>query len=1133
MVAAPGAAGHGEHEDALGPVHERGGLGEVGGGGPGAQRQALAACVGQAEHPAGAPGDLGDGLVSEAVDDLVEGRLHRRHGGELLDQGVARGDGLPAEHRVAVGVMDGPAHQVAVIVGERLAQLHREGVGQIVEDVLAGREVDGEVVPFGGGDVGDAALHQGLAGGDQLDDAGAPLFEVGVDGAEERRALHGGEEVSEEALLGGLEGRDRGGLGVAVEGLLAVDDAGGLEGILDVGVDDLEGVGVGVVDAPLLRGERMFEDVDLDALVGEGAGLVEAEGLEVAGDHFHRGDAAGLHGGDEPGAVLERGLPGAPEAEALGVGEAGDGGGAGGGDVEDAGAGEGVLEAQSGASLLRGRDLAARAGGAGGVGHGVGFVEYDRPVEGVSAVLVEAAGEPVDDLFETRPPALAGGASERGVGGEQDALGTRDVRALTELAERDDVVVAPAERGPVAAGVFEELVGLAEPERPWASAHPVVEEDAGDLAPLAGAGAVAEHPAGAEADRGRELLAVGGLGRPVAGPFGGGVRVVPLAVVAFVDTQDGLPSLADAVAGGEAAVVGLAGEDDGFELGVGQQPLRDDAGGQHRPVGRRGMGHGGHGGGLHQGGRVRVRVPDARGPRPPGLVGAGGGRGGVRTGLARNGFVVEFDDRPPVARGRGLRLGGAALARDGARGRGGALEQVAGRRGFEGKPRRDAGDDGFEQRGGAGNASGRIEWDICSAPRVAVEDGEAGVEGRAAPRVGAPVDGDGEHHAGGRIEAPESVRPGGVAGKAVARGDRGQPAARGQHGDGRAEVAQVGPGAPPVHAGGGRERRVHQHDGGAEAGQEVGDGPGVVAGDRRAREQAFQEPGADGGDLVQVQAAFGPGPQGALRHHGEHAGPGGGFEHGIAGADGGGLEGGVGERQRGGELLQRDLLFGTPGLGGFEGGQGLDHRDHGLGRAGLAAHGAAPAAEEQRHGGLGRLVGVLPHPGAGGVARPEGARHGVAQGRGVEDAAGLQMGQQVRGGGEQGGRLRAGTRRGRAVRGRNVDGGRARGRGRRRFGVEHGRSPSGIAGRSGGMARVLAPAPPGLPGLRRPASGRRAANGWRVTGRRSRPGPRTGRGRPRSARRSRRCRSRPGPGRRAGWSSAGRRGRRGRRRPRP
>ena len=149
-----------------------------------------------------------------------------------------------------------------------------------------------------------------------------------------------------------------------------------------------------------------------------------------------------------------------------------------------------------------------------------------------------------------------------------------------------------------------------------------------------------------------------------------------------------------------------------------------------------------------------------------------------------------------------------------------------------------------------------------------------------------------------------------------------------------------------------------------------------------------------------------PVPRGALRHHGEHAGSGGGFEHGIAGADGGGLEGGVGERQRGGELLQRDLFLRTPGLGGFEGGQGLDHRDHGLGRAGLAAHGAAPAAEEQRHGGLGRLVGVLPHPGAGGVARPEGARHGVAQDRGVEDAAGLQMGQQVRGGGEQGGRLR-------------------------------------------------------------------------------------------------------------------------------
>ena len=42
VIAAPGAAGHGEHQDALGAVHKGGGLGEIGGGGPAAQRQPLA-----------------------------------------------------------------------------------------------------------------------------------------------------------------------------------------------------------------------------------------------------------------------------------------------------------------------------------------------------------------------------------------------------------------------------------------------------------------------------------------------------------------------------------------------------------------------------------------------------------------------------------------------------------------------------------------------------------------------------------------------------------------------------------------------------------------------------------------------------------------------------------------------------------------------------------------------------------------------------------------------------------------------------------------------------------------------------------------------------------------------------------
>ena len=172
MIAAPGAAGHGENEDAFVARHEGGGLGEVGRGRAVAQRQAFAGCIGDAQDPARAAGDLGDGLAAETVEDLVQRRLHRWQGRELLDQRVAGGHGFLAQDRVALGVGHGPGHQVALVVGERFLQLHREGVGQIFEACFSWRQVDGDVVPFRDGDIGDAPVEQRLAGGDQLDDAG-------------------------------------------------------------------------------------------------------------------------------------------------------------------------------------------------------------------------------------------------------------------------------------------------------------------------------------------------------------------------------------------------------------------------------------------------------------------------------------------------------------------------------------------------------------------------------------------------------------------------------------------------------------------------------------------------------------------------------------------------------------------------------------------------------------------------------------------------------------------------------------------------------------------------------------------------------------------------------------------------
>ena len=122
-----------------------------------------------------------------------------------------------------------------------------------------------------------------------------------------------------------------------------------------------------------------------------------------------------------------------------------------------------------------------------------------------------------------------------------------DRRALREAGERRDEQALLAERRPVALGVLDQLVGLRDPDGAAAALEPVVEQDAGDLAALAGAGAVAQQPAAAEANG---VLGVVGRGR------------------------DDVEGLVHGPGAGEKAGMGFAGIDHAFELGVGQQARR-------------------------------------------------------------------------------------------------------------------------------------------------------------------------------------------------------------------------------------------------------------------------------------------------------------------------------------------------------------------------------------------------------------------------------------------------------------------------------------------------------------------------------------------------------------------------------
>src|ERR1700761_2220979 len=131
MVRTSGTTGITEDKDALGIIHERSGLGEIGRGGA-VLKDETAALTDNAARPSR---DLGDHLRAEPLDNLVERARHGRERGKLLDQAVAALDGFPAFDRLPVSV-DRPGAEIALAVGEGLVELDREGMGEIVEDIL-------------------------------------------------------------------------------------------------------------------------------------------------------------------------------------------------------------------------------------------------------------------------------------------------------------------------------------------------------------------------------------------------------------------------------------------------------------------------------------------------------------------------------------------------------------------------------------------------------------------------------------------------------------------------------------------------------------------------------------------------------------------------------------------------------------------------------------------------------------------------------------------------------------------------------------------------------------------------------------------------------------------------------------
>jgi hypothetical protein len=92
-----------------------------------------------------------------------------------------------------------------------------------------------------------APVEQRLIGGDDLQHDRMAQLEIARNCGNQGRAFHRRQQVIEEALLVGFKRGARRRLGIAVVGAAVTGDVGGPQRPVQVFMDDLESVGIGVV----------------------------------------------------------------------------------------------------------------------------------------------------------------------------------------------------------------------------------------------------------------------------------------------------------------------------------------------------------------------------------------------------------------------------------------------------------------------------------------------------------------------------------------------------------------------------------------------------------------------------------------------------------------------------------------------------------------------------------------------------------------------------------------------------------------------------------------------------------------------------------------------------------------------
>ena len=274
------------------------------------------------------------------------------------------------------------------------------------------------------------------------------------------------------------------------------------------------------------------------------------------------------------------------------------------------------------------------------------------------------------------------------------------------------------------------------------------------MAALAGAGAVAEKPAAAEAD---------GILGVVRG------------------SRDDIERVIDGPRAGEISAMRCARVDDAFELGVGQQAAGNEVCRQMRPIGRLGWRDRGHGGRLHERCRVILRSRNTDRLKYVSFIKRIRDAPVFRR-FPVDGLISELDARrfDVLRSGAALRSGvgeqprAQRLCRDR---RGGACD----RRGHgHGRSRRNVARHPVEQCGCVACCAGRGRKCCRIIGRDAIDDSQAGLGRRAMAGIDPPVDGRRKHHAAAFLQADEALAPGWIVGGKVRARNGNQAAALGE-----------------------------------------------------------------------------------------------------------------------------------------------------------------------------------------------------------------------------------------------------------------------------------------------------------------------------------------------------------------